>query len=94
MTTGKRQIDAIIFATSPPLLRGMVFGRGGVDLLDTWPQGPQAYKGTLTAGFPNLFLLMGINTGLGHNSMVYMIESQIHYGLGVPGLPPGACRYR
>ena len=82
----EREIDAIIFGTgftpSDPLPRGVVFGRGGVDLLDTWPQGPQAYKGTLTAGFPNLFFLMGPNTGLGHNSMVYMIESQIHYVLG------------
>ncbi|CAD5108188.1 flavin-containing monooxygenase [Zestomonas carbonaria] len=82
----EREIDAIIFGTgftpSDPLPRGVVFGRGGVDLLDTWPQGPEAYKGTLTAGFPNLFFLMGPNTGLGHNSMVYMIESQIHYVLG------------
>ncbi|NQD94718.1 NAD(P)/FAD-dependent oxidoreductase, partial [Pseudomonas sp. CrR25] len=82
----ERAVDAIIFGTgftpSDPLPRGVVFGRGGVDLLDTWPQGPEAYKGTLTAGFPNLFFLMGPNTGLGHNSMVYMIESQIHYVLG------------
>ena len=82
----EREVDAIIFGTgftpSDPLPRGVVFGRGGVDLLDTWPEGPQAYKGTLTAGFPNLFFLMGPNTGLGHNSMVYMIESQIHYVLG------------
>ncbi len=82
----EREVDAIIFGTgftpSDPLPRGVLFGRGGVDLLDTWPDGPQAYKGTLTAGFPNLFFLMGPNTGLGHNSMVYMIESQIHYVLG------------
>ncbi|EQM66483.1 NAD(P)/FAD-dependent oxidoreductase [Pseudomonas tohonis] len=82
----ERPVDAIIFGTgftpSDPLPRGVVFGRGGVDLLDTWPEGPEAYKGTLTAGFPNLFFLMGPNTGLGHNSMVYMIESQIHYVLG------------
>ncbi|AYC32644.1 NAD(P)/FAD-dependent oxidoreductase [Pseudomonas cavernae] len=82
----EREVDAIIFGTgfmpSDPLPRGVVFGRDGVDLLDTWPQGPEAYKGTLTAGFPNLFFLMGPNTGLGHNSMVYMIESQIHYVLG------------
>ncbi|MGE8498504.1 MAG: flavin-containing monooxygenase [Pseudomonas sp.] len=82
----ERAIDAIIFGTgftpSDPLPRGVVFGRDGVDLLDTWPHGPEAYKGTLTAGFPNLFFLMGPNTGLGHNSMVYMIESQIHYVLG------------
>ncbi|HLD67288.1 MAG TPA: NAD(P)/FAD-dependent oxidoreductase [Pseudomonas sp.] len=79
-------VDAIIFGTgfspSDPLPRGTLFGRGGVDLLDTWPDGPQAYKGTMTAQFPNLFFLMGPNTGLGHNSMVYMIESQIHYVLG------------
>ncbi|WP_137885381.1 NAD(P)/FAD-dependent oxidoreductase [Pseudomonas sp. 2FE] len=86
----ERQIDAIIFGTgftpSDPMPRGVIFGRGGVDLLDTWPDGPQAYKGTLTAGFPNLFFLMGPNTGLGHNSMVYMIESQIHYVLGALNL--------
>lgn len=82
----ERPVDAIIFRTgftpSDPLPRGVIFGRDGVDLLDTWPLGPEAYKGTLTAGFPNLFFLMGPNTGLGHNSMVYMIESQIGYVLG------------
>ncbi|MDG9759414.1 NAD(P)/FAD-dependent oxidoreductase [Pseudomonas sediminis] len=82
----EREVDAIIFGTgftpSDPLPRGTVFGRGGIDLLDTWPEGPEAYKGTMTAGFPNLFFLMGPNTGLGHNSMVYMIESQITYVLG------------
>ncbi|MFT0701888.1 4-hydroxyacetophenone monooxygenase, partial [Citrobacter meridianamericanus] len=61
--------------------RGVVFGRDGRDLLDSWTKGPEAYKGTTTAGFPNLFFLMGPNTGLGHNSMVYMIESQIAYVL-------------
>jgi len=39
----------------------------------------QAYRGTTVAGFPNLFFLLGPNTGLGHNSMIYMIESQIAY---------------
>ena len=48
-------------------------------MVDTWPEGPEAYKGTTIAGFPNFFMLMGPNTGLGHNSMVYMIESQINY---------------
>jgi cyclohexanone monooxygenase len=81
----ERAVDAIIFGTgfkaSDPLPRGVVFGRGGVDLLDTWKDGPEAYKGAAVAGFPNLFFLMGPNTGLGHNSMVYMIESQIAYVL-------------
>ncbi|MFD2230955.1 flavin-containing monooxygenase [Alkalimarinus sediminis] len=81
---GKEQkIDAIIFGTgfkaSDPIPRGFLFGRNGQDINDAWPQGPEAYKGTTVAGFPNLFILMGPNTGLGHNSMVYMIESQIAY---------------
>ena len=79
----ERKVDAIIFGTgfkaTDPLPRNVVFGRGGVDLIDTWKEGPEAYKGAAVAGFPNLFFLMGPNTGLGHNSMVYMIESQIAY---------------
>jgi hypothetical protein len=39
----------------------------------------RAYKGVAVAGFPNIFFLVGPNTGLGHNSMVYMIESQLNY---------------
>ena len=79
----ERKVDAIIFGTgfqaTDPLPRGVVFGREGRDLLDAWPRGPEAYKGASVAGFPNLFFLMGPNTGLGHNSMVYMIESQVAY---------------
>jgi hypothetical protein len=42
----------------------------------------QAYLGTSIAGFPNMFMLVGPNTGLGHNSIVFMIESQVEYVLG------------
>ncbi|MDR3417415.1 MAG: NAD(P)/FAD-dependent oxidoreductase [Nevskia sp.] len=85
-TDGKeRAVDAIIYGTgfhaTDPMPRGMLFGRDGVDLVDAWKDGPEAYKGTTVAGFPNLFILMGPNTGLGHNSMVYMIESQVKYVL-------------
>lgn len=79
----ERPVDAIIFGTgfhaTDPVPPGTVFGRDSVDLIDVWKDGPEAYKGTSVAGFPNLFFLMGPNTGLGHNSMVYMIESQIAY---------------
>ena len=79
----ERPIDAIIFGTGfkaqDPIPRGAIFGKGGVDLLDTWQQGAQAYLGSTMSGFPNLFLLMGPNTGLGHSSMVFMIESQVAY---------------
>lgn len=79
----ERQVDAVIFATGfkaqEPFERGTVFGRGGVDIVDAWRVGPEAYLGTTVNGFPNFFMLVGPNTGLGHNSMVYMIESQISY---------------
>ena len=82
----ERPVDTIILGTgftpSDPIPRGLISGRNGIDLVDSWPRGPEAYKGTTTAGFPNLFFLMGPNTGLGHSSMVYMIESQIQYVLG------------
>jgi cyclohexanone monooxygenase len=79
----ERPVDAIIFGTgfhaTDPMPRGVLFGRGGLDIVDAWKDGPEAYKGTTVAGFPNLFLIVGPNTGLGHNSMVYMIESQVQY---------------
>lgn len=79
----EREVDAIIFGTgfqaTDPVPGKMIFGKGGVDLLDTWQDGPEAYKGTTVAGFPNLFLIVGPNVGLGHSSMVYMIESQVAY---------------
>jgi cation diffusion facilitator CzcD-associated flavoprotein CzcO len=55
-------------------------GNGGRALGDVWREhGMQALRGTTVAGFPNLFLLVGPNTLLGHTSVVFMIESQIAY---------------
>ncbi|HEX4871183.1 MAG TPA: NAD(P)/FAD-dependent oxidoreductase [Nevskiaceae bacterium] len=79
----ERAVDCLIYGTGfkaqDPLPRGAIFGRGGQDILDAWKDGPEAYHGTTVAGFPNLFLLVGPNTGLGHSSMVFMIESQVNY---------------
>ncbi|MGH8461903.1 MAG: flavin-containing monooxygenase [Stenotrophobium sp.] len=81
----EREVDAIIFGTgfhaTDPLPTGMVFGQDGIDIMDAWKNGAEAYKGTTVNGFPNLFLIVGPNVGLGHSSMVYMIESQIAYVL-------------
>lgn len=76
-------VDAIIYgtgfhATDPPSLE-TVFGRDGVRLGEAWQDGMEAYKGTTIAGFPNMFMLVGPNTGLGHTSIVFMIESQVNY---------------
>ncbi|MCG5434039.1 NAD(P)/FAD-dependent oxidoreductase [Mycobacterium sp. MYCO198283] len=79
-----REVDAIIVATgfhvtdSPTFER--ICGRDGRSLADTFADGGmRAYKGATVANFPNMFLLVGPNTGLGHSSMVYMIESQLNY---------------
>jgi cation diffusion facilitator CzcD-associated flavoprotein CzcO len=78
------EVDAIIFGTGfealDPLGEIEIVGRDGADLGQVWRErGLEAYLGTAVAGFPNLFILVGPNTGLGHSSMVYMIESQVHY---------------
>jgi cation diffusion facilitator CzcD-associated flavoprotein CzcO len=78
-----RPADAIIMGTGftpqNPVPRGMLLGRGGRDLWDGWSKGAEAYKGTTVSGFPNLFFLVGPNTGLGHTSIVVMIEAQVAY---------------
>ena len=57
-----------------------VRGAGGRVLAQKWAdEGMEAYKGTTVAGYPNLFVLVGPATGLGHSSMIYMIESQLNY---------------
>jgi cation diffusion facilitator CzcD-associated flavoprotein CzcO len=81
---GTRQaVDAIIFGTgfkaSEFLAPMEIAGLGGRELNEEWVGGAEAYKGISVAGFPNLFMLYGPNTGLAHNSIVYMIESQVSY---------------
>jgi cation diffusion facilitator CzcD-associated flavoprotein CzcO len=80
------EVDTIIFGTGFKIadtLRQMaVTGRDAIKLGDVWRDGVEAFLGTTIAGFPNFFVLAGPNTGLGHSSMVYMIESQLAYVLG------------
>ncbi|HYN91707.1 MAG TPA: hypothetical protein VER75_07280, partial [Thermoleophilaceae bacterium] len=79
----EREVDTIIFGTGFHVtdipIASRVSGRDGRTLAQVWRGSPQAYKGTTVAGYPNLFFLVGPNTGLGHNSIVFMIESQISY---------------
>jgi cation diffusion facilitator CzcD-associated flavoprotein CzcO len=77
----QRPTDVIILGTGfrpTDLLTPLtIVGREGADINEVWAGGLEAHRGTLVHGFPNFFMLMGPNTGLGHNSQVYMIESQI-----------------
>ena len=76
-----REVDTIIlatgFATTKFLAALDVIGRDGIDIDDAWADGPQAYLGITTTGFPNLFMLYGPNTNNG--SIIYMIECQVDY---------------
>jgi cation diffusion facilitator CzcD-associated flavoprotein CzcO len=81
-----REVDAIILATGfrvteMPFAR-WVTGRNGRRLADAWSGSPAAYRGTAVSGFPNLFLLLGPNTGLGHTSVLVMLEAQLRYVMG------------
>ena len=77
------EVDTIVFATgfhvTDHKFARIVRGREGTLMADAWNGSPQAYRGTAVAGFPNLFIITGPNTGLGHNSLVYMIEAQLDY---------------
>jgi len=81
----EREVDTIIFGTGFHVtdvpIADQVRGRDGRTLAEVWQGSMQAYKGTTVAGYPNLFFLVGPNTGLGHTSIVFMIESQIAYVL-------------
>jgi cation diffusion facilitator CzcD-associated flavoprotein CzcO len=76
-------VDTIIFGTGfhvtdMPIAR-RIRGRGGLSLAEIWQGSPEAHLGMTVAGFPNLCFLLGPNTGLGHNSVLLMIEAQIAY---------------
>lgn len=83
-------VDVLLLATgfrvTDPILAPLVVGRGGRSLAEVWQGSPKAHMGTTVAGFPNLFMLMGPNTGLGHSSVVMMAEAQIEHVLGVIAL--------
>jgi cation diffusion facilitator CzcD-associated flavoprotein CzcO len=77
-----REVDVIIYGTgfdTQAMASSVeITGRGGKLLGELWQrEGIQAHRGTMISGFPNLFFLLGPNTGLGHNSVVFMIECQI-----------------
>jgi cation diffusion facilitator CzcD-associated flavoprotein CzcO len=75
--------DTIIFGTgfqvTDPPISHRIHGPDGGTLADAWQGSPRAHLGLAVAGFPNLFFLLGPNTGLGHNSVLLMIEAQVDY---------------
>lgn len=77
-------VDVVVWCTGFHVTDSYTYvdikGLGGEDLVDRWnAEGMVAHRGITVAGMPNLFFLLGPNTALGHNSVVFMIESQIRY---------------
>lgn len=83
----EHHVDTIIMGTGfaasdfPGPVR--VVGRHGQDLAERWRDGAATHLGITVDGFPNLYFLAGPNTGLGHNSIIFMIEAQLHHVRGV-----------
>ena len=78
-----REVDTIVFATGfrateMPIAR-RIYGAAGTSLAEAWGGTMRALRGTTVPGFPNLCLVIGPNTGLGHSSLVHIIESQLNY---------------
>ncbi|RZU31301.1 flavin-containing monooxygenase [Blastococcus saxobsidens] len=79
----ERPTDTIVLATGFHVtdlpIAEKIRGRDGRSLAEVWENGMVSNRSATVAGFPNMFLLVGPNVGVGHTSMVYMIESQVAY---------------
>ena len=79
----ERPTDTIVLATGFHVtdlpIAEKIAGRDGRTLAEVWKEGMVSNRSATVAGFPNMFLLVGPNVGVGHTSMVYMIESQVTY---------------
>jgi cation diffusion facilitator CzcD-associated flavoprotein CzcO len=90
----EREVDVIIFGTGFHVTDAFdnldIIGRDDRNLGKEWAtEGMRTHLGITVSGFPNLFFLLGPNTGLGHNSVVFMIESQIRYVMDAIRLADG-----
>lgn len=82
--TGQQiDLDLIVYSTGYDATDGVisypVVGKGGKSVQDFWAAYPRAYLGTTMPGFPNLFIVTGPNTGIGHTSAIFVIEAQMEY---------------
>lgn len=78
-------VDTIVYATGFDVLKSSkpleYSGWKGKSLAEDYDDTPMAYLGISHPLMPNFFSLVGPGTGLGHSSMIYMIECQVNYTL-------------
>lgn len=76
-------LDLIVYATgfdaTDNAIGYPILGKSSISLSDQWTEYPRAYLGTSVPNFPNFFMVTGPNTGIGHTSALFIIESQMHY---------------
>ena len=76
-------LDLIVYSTGYDATDGVisypVIGKDGKSVAEVWSEYPRAYLGTAMPGFPNLFVVTGPNTGIGHTSAIFVIEAQMQY---------------
>jgi cation diffusion facilitator CzcD-associated flavoprotein CzcO len=94
----ERAVDTVVlgtgFAATEFLAPMRITGRDGRDLHEQWKDGASAHLGTVVPGFPNLFVLYGPNTNLGHNSILVMLEAQVGWVVqAVRALAQGRARW-
>ena len=79
------EVDTIIFGTgfhvTDTPAGDMIFGVGGRSLRDVWGPSMHAHRGVSVAGFPNMFMLGGPHSGIGHTSLTVMIEAQVEFAI-------------
>jgi cation diffusion facilitator CzcD-associated flavoprotein CzcO len=91
---GEHELDALVLATgfeaSDLPITHRIFDENGRSMADAWTRGGAAYSCSTVAGYPNLFIMNGPNSGLGAGSIIYIVESQIQYILGALDFMEGA----
>jgi cyclohexanone monooxygenase len=78
------EVDALVLATGFDAMTGSVAkidirGRDGQTLNQKWAEGPKAYLGLMSAGFPNLFIITGPGSPSVLSNMIVSIEQHVDW---------------
>ncbi|MEM7252288.1 MAG: NAD(P)/FAD-dependent oxidoreductase [Pseudomonadota bacterium] len=81
-------LDIIVYATGFDAMTGAFdkiefVGEGGTTLADKWADGPRTYLGVQTAGFPNLLMLTGPQSGSGFTNFGRGVEEMVDWMTGL-----------
>jgi cyclohexanone monooxygenase len=85
LTGGKEyEVDCLVLATGFDAMTGTLFkidieGKGGLKLKEKWADGPKAYLGIQSEGFPNLFMITGPGSPSVLSNMPVSIEQHVEW---------------